>query len=84
MSRHFIILFLEHLWLFRDAGTDDRLLVNETELFVATRNMNGQPIVANITLPGKLSVYIPGWTILMSLSLCTVKKYIKRLPVVML
>ncbi|XP_060095620.1 von Hippel-Lindau disease tumor suppressor [Heteronotia binoei] len=43
--------YLEHLWLFRDAGTDDRLQVNEAELFVATRNMNGQPILANITLP---------------------------------
>ncbi|XP_015280747.1 PREDICTED: von Hippel-Lindau disease tumor suppressor [Gekko japonicus] len=43
--------YLEHLWLFRDAGTDDRLLVNETELFVASRNANGQPIFANITLP---------------------------------
>ncbi|XP_062977502.1 von Hippel-Lindau disease tumor suppressor [Elgaria multicarinata webbii] len=43
--------YLEHLWLFRDAGTDDSLLVNKAELFVATRNMNGQPILANITLP---------------------------------
>ncbi|XP_054832136.1 von Hippel-Lindau disease tumor suppressor [Eublepharis macularius] len=43
--------YSEHLWLFRDAGTDDSLLVNEAELFVATRNMNGRPILANITLP---------------------------------
>ncbi|XP_028575144.2 von Hippel-Lindau disease tumor suppressor [Podarcis muralis] len=43
--------YLEHLWLFRDAGTDDSLLVNQAELFVATRNMNGQPVFANITLP---------------------------------
>uniref|UniRef100_A0A6J0TLL8 von Hippel-Lindau disease tumor suppressor n=1 Tax=Pogona vitticeps TaxID=103695 RepID=A0A6J0TLL8_9SAUR len=43
--------YLEHLWLFRDAGTDDSLLVNQAELFVATRNVNGQPIFANITLP---------------------------------
>ncbi|XP_070594395.1 von Hippel-Lindau disease tumor suppressor isoform X2 [Erythrolamprus reginae] len=42
---------LEHLWLFRDATSDDSLLVNQTELFVATRNRNGQPILANITLP---------------------------------
>ncbi|XP_042307161.1 von Hippel-Lindau disease tumor suppressor [Sceloporus undulatus] len=43
--------YREHLWLFRDAGTDDSLLVNQAELFVATRNTNGQPILANITLP---------------------------------
>ncbi|XP_061474498.1 von Hippel-Lindau disease tumor suppressor [Rhineura floridana] len=43
--------YQEHLWLFRDAGTDDSLLVNQAELFVATRNMNGQPVFANITLP---------------------------------
>ncbi|KAH0630209.1 hypothetical protein JD844_012942 [Phrynosoma platyrhinos] len=52
IKRHFICdCFLEHLWLFRDAGTDDSLLVNQAELFVATRNTNGQPIFANITLP---------------------------------
>ncbi|XP_074861303.1 von Hippel-Lindau disease tumor suppressor [Carettochelys insculpta] len=43
--------YLEHLWLFRDAKTGDGLLVNQTELFVPTRNVNGQPIFANITLP---------------------------------
>ncbi|XP_066473440.1 von Hippel-Lindau disease tumor suppressor [Tiliqua scincoides] len=43
--------YQEHLWLFRDARTDDRLLVNQAELFVATRNLNGQPVFANITLP---------------------------------
>ncbi|KAM6214177.1 von Hippel-Lindau disease tumor suppressor [Rhynchocyon petersi] len=40
-----------HLWLFRDAGTYDGLLVNQTELFVPSLNVNGQPIFANITLP---------------------------------
>ncbi|XP_004581719.2 von Hippel-Lindau disease tumor suppressor [Ochotona princeps] len=40
-----------HLWLFRDAGTQDGLLVNQTELFVPTLNVDGQPIFANITLP---------------------------------
>uniref|UniRef100_A0A8C6ACX7 von Hippel-Lindau disease tumour suppressor beta domain-containing protein n=1 Tax=Marmota marmota marmota TaxID=9994 RepID=A0A8C6ACX7_MARMA len=40
-----------HLWLFRDAGTDDGLLVNLTELFVPSLNVDGQPIFfANITL----------------------------------
>ncbi|KAF5922510.1 hypothetical protein HPG69_008270, partial [Diceros bicornis minor] len=41
-----------HLWLFRDAGTYDGLLVNQTELFVPSLNVDGQPIFANITLPG--------------------------------
>ncbi|XP_068264582.1 von Hippel-Lindau disease tumor suppressor [Nyctibius grandis] len=36
-----------HLWLFRDAGTNDGLLVNRQELFVAAPNVN----TADITLP---------------------------------
>ncbi|XP_074909129.1 von Hippel-Lindau disease tumor suppressor isoform X2 [Buteo buteo] len=36
-----------HLWLFRDAGTNDGLLVNQQELFVAAPNVN----TADITLP---------------------------------
>ncbi|XP_048212227.1 von Hippel-Lindau disease tumor suppressor isoform X1 [Perognathus longimembris pacificus] len=40
-----------HLWLFRDAGTCDGLLVNQTELFEPSLNVDGQPIFANITLP---------------------------------
>uniref|UniRef100_A0A8C3J9E0 VHL n=1 Tax=Calidris pygmaea TaxID=425635 RepID=A0A8C3J9E0_9CHAR len=36
-----------HLWLFRDAGTNDGLLVNQQELFVAAPNVNK----ADITLP---------------------------------
>ncbi|NXW63293.1 VHL disease, partial [Eurystomus gularis] len=36
-----------HLWLFRDAGTNDGLLVNRQELFVATPGVN----TADITLP---------------------------------
>ncbi|KAK2106859.1 hypothetical protein P7K49_016373 [Saguinus oedipus] len=40
-----------HLWLFRDAGTHDGLLVNQTELFVPSLNVDGQPIFANIALP---------------------------------
>uniref|UniRef100_F6R1Y5 von Hippel-Lindau disease tumor suppressor n=1 Tax=Monodelphis domestica TaxID=13616 RepID=F6R1Y5_MONDO len=42
--------YLGHFWLFRDANTGDRLLVNQTELFVPTLNENGQPVFANITL----------------------------------
>ncbi|XP_033277631.1 von Hippel-Lindau disease tumor suppressor-like [Orcinus orca] len=40
-----------HLWVFLDAGTSDGLLVNQTELFVPSLNVDGQPIFANITLP---------------------------------
>ncbi|NXC16310.1 VHL disease, partial [Corythaeola cristata] len=36
-----------HLWLFRDAGTNDGLLVNQQELFVAAPNVSE----ADITLP---------------------------------
>ncbi|XP_061218480.1 von Hippel-Lindau disease tumor suppressor [Neopsephotus bourkii] len=36
-----------HLWLFRDAGTNDGLLVNQQELFIAAPNVNK----ADITLP---------------------------------
>lgn len=43
--------FRGHLWLFRDAGTYDGLLVNQTELFMPSLNADGQPIFANITLP---------------------------------
>ncbi|XP_057625077.1 von Hippel-Lindau disease tumor suppressor isoform X2 [Chionomys nivalis] len=45
------VLAQRHLWLFRDAGTHDGLLVNQTELFVPSLNVDGQPIFANITLP---------------------------------
>ncbi|NXA89664.1 VHL disease, partial [Melanocharis versteri] len=38
---------LGHLWLFRDAGTNDGLLVNQQELFVAAPNVTK----ADITLP---------------------------------
>ncbi|KAL1763996.1 von Hippel-Lindau disease tumor suppressor [Sigmodon hispidus] len=40
-----------HPWLFRDAKTNDRLLVNQTELFVPSLNADGSPAFANITLP---------------------------------
>ncbi|XP_029334771.1 von Hippel-Lindau disease tumor suppressor isoform X3 [Mus caroli] len=49
-----------HLWLFRDAGTHDGLLVNQTELFVPSLNVDGQPIFANITLPGITGLCHPG------------------------
>ncbi|NWU85692.1 VHL disease, partial [Onychorhynchus coronatus] len=39
--------FRGHLWLFRDAGTKDGLLVNQQELFVAAPNVTK----ADITLP---------------------------------
>ncbi|XP_038628827.1 von Hippel-Lindau disease tumor suppressor [Tachyglossus aculeatus] len=40
-----------HLWMFRDEETNDRLLVNQKELFSPTCNENGQPTVANIVIP---------------------------------
>ncbi|NWZ93941.1 VHL disease, partial [Nesospiza acunhae] len=40
-------LLKRHLWLFRDAGTYDGLLVNQQELFVAAPNVTK----ADITLP---------------------------------
>ncbi|XP_028907241.1 von Hippel-Lindau disease tumor suppressor isoform X2 [Ornithorhynchus anatinus] len=40
-----------HLWMFRDEETNDRLLVNQKELFSPTPNANGQPTFANITIP---------------------------------
>uniref|UniRef100_A0A8C9J4V3 von Hippel-Lindau disease tumor suppressor n=1 Tax=Panthera tigris altaica TaxID=74533 RepID=A0A8C9J4V3_PANTA len=46
-----LLVLTGHLWLFRDAGTYDGLLVNQTELFVPSLNVDGQPIFANITLP---------------------------------
>uniref|UniRef100_A0A4X1T9T5 Uncharacterized protein n=1 Tax=Sus scrofa TaxID=9823 RepID=A0A4X1T9T5_PIG len=52
LSPFTLLFFLScHLWLFRDAGTSDGLLVNQTELFVPSLNVDGQPIFANITLP---------------------------------
>ncbi|NWR56764.1 VHL disease, partial [Bucorvus abyssinicus] len=39
--------FRGHLWLFRDAGTNDGLLVNRQELFIAAPNVR----TADITLP---------------------------------
>lgn len=52
MASYYPLLTLTgHLWLFRDAGTHDGLLVNQTELFVPSLNVDGQPIFANITLP---------------------------------
>ncbi|NWX24074.1 VHL disease, partial [Aegotheles bennettii] len=36
-----------HLWLFRDAGTNDGLLVNRQELFIAAPDVSK----ADITLP---------------------------------
>ncbi|KAL6051874.1 hypothetical protein STEG23_000238 [Scotinomys teguina] len=40
-----------HPWLFRDARTNDRLLVNQTEFFVPSFSVDGRPDFANITLP---------------------------------
>uniref|UniRef100_A0A2K5PDW1 von Hippel-Lindau disease tumour suppressor beta domain-containing protein n=1 Tax=Cebus imitator TaxID=2715852 RepID=A0A2K5PDW1_CEBIM len=37
-------------WLFRDLRTRNRLLVNQTELFVPSSSVDGQPAFANLTL----------------------------------
>uniref|UniRef100_A0A8C6BDL1 von Hippel-Lindau disease tumour suppressor beta domain-containing protein n=1 Tax=Monodon monoceros TaxID=40151 RepID=A0A8C6BDL1_MONMO len=49
-----------HLWVFLAAGTSDGLLGNQTELFVPSLNVDGQPIFANITLPVYERVVPPG------------------------
>uniref|UniRef100_A0A2K6NRW5 von Hippel-Lindau disease tumour suppressor beta domain-containing protein n=1 Tax=Rhinopithecus roxellana TaxID=61622 RepID=A0A2K6NRW5_RHIRO len=41
---------LLHPWLFRDARTHNKLMVNQTELFTPCSNVDGQPVFANITL----------------------------------
>lgn len=43
--------FLSHPWIFRDAETDDPMQVNCQELFMPTPAANGNPTIANITLP---------------------------------
>uniref|UniRef100_A0A8D2JH03 von Hippel-Lindau tumor suppressor n=1 Tax=Sciurus vulgaris TaxID=55149 RepID=A0A8D2JH03_SCIVU len=43
--------YRDHLLLFGDAETQDVLLVNQTELFVPFATVDGQPTLANITLP---------------------------------
>ncbi|XP_026306670.1 LOW QUALITY PROTEIN: von Hippel-Lindau-like protein, partial [Piliocolobus tephrosceles] len=43
--------FQSHPWLFRDARTHNKLMVNQTELFTPCSNVDGQPVFANITLP---------------------------------
>ncbi|NXM53273.1 VHL disease, partial [Illadopsis cleaveri] len=46
-SGRVIYSYRGHLWLFRDAGTNDGLLVNQQEMFVAAPNVTK----ADITLP---------------------------------
>lgn len=43
--------FIGHPWIFRDAETDDPMKVNTKELYLPTPAANGNPTMANITLP---------------------------------
>ncbi|KAK3557629.1 hypothetical protein QTP70_031347 [Hemibagrus guttatus] len=43
--------FVGHPWMFRDAQTDDPMLVNNKEMYLPSALENGQVSVVNITLP---------------------------------
>lgn len=43
--------YLGHPWMFRDADTDDPMLVNNKEMYLPTHHESGQVSIANITLP---------------------------------
>ncbi|XP_018410748.1 PREDICTED: interleukin-1 receptor-associated kinase-like 2 [Nanorana parkeri] len=45
--------YLGHIWLFREVDTDVPLLVSKKEIYVPSPNVNGQPAIVNICLPGK-------------------------------
>ncbi|XP_065120784.1 von Hippel-Lindau disease tumor suppressor [Paramisgurnus dabryanus] len=43
--------YVGHPWMFRDAETDDPMLVNNKEMYLPATLENGQLSIANITLP---------------------------------
>ncbi|KAI2663712.1 von Hippel-Lindau disease tumor suppressor [Labeo rohita] len=43
--------FVGHPWMFRDAETDDPMVVNNKEMYLPAPHENGQVSFANITLP---------------------------------
>ncbi|KAL1272608.1 hypothetical protein QQF64_028470 [Cirrhinus molitorella] len=43
--------YVGHPWMFRDAETDDPMVVNNKEMYLPAPLENGQASVANITLP---------------------------------
>lgn len=46
-----ITTYVGHPWMFRDAESDDPLLVNNKEMYLPNALENGQVSMANITLP---------------------------------
>lgn len=50
-SYSFLILS-GHPWMFRDAETDDPMVVNNKEMYLPATLENQQVSIANITLPG--------------------------------
>ncbi|XP_048055398.1 von Hippel-Lindau disease tumor suppressor [Megalobrama amblycephala] len=43
--------YVGHPWMFRDAETDDPMVVNNKEMYLPAALENGQVSIANITLP---------------------------------
>lgn len=51
-----------HPWMFRDAETDDPMLVNNKEMYLPSALENEQVSVVNITLPGNYHHAQSAWS----------------------